>query len=600
MAAPAPTAAHSSERTKIPTMSGALFALVAIMAALGAVTFWLDSRTQSVADRHRQLAANIERIRYYDEALTMSARYAAASGDLSYRARYDVFAPQLEVLIGDTIALAANPLAEARIRSTDAANFRLVDLETQAFELTETGRGTAALAILNGPEYAAEKQDYSLGLEGAIAEIDSAARVEDEQGATIRLLVPLMVLLGGVVIAGVWLRYRRSTATLLSNANLSAHRGAVLARLSDRLTFAVEEEDLLEAAVGALSKLVPTSGGDVLVLNASQDRLTVGVSWGPDARTPGQPVQLDRPNRCPALRRGAAYLSEDLSDPLAVTCPAHPIEHGSVLCIPLLALGQMIGVLHLASDAGGFTVDDQGQASRLAEQVALALANARLLRTMESLAMADPLTGLYNMRFFDPLLERELTVSAREARPVGLIMLDIDHFKPFNDTHGHPAGDAALRAFGALLRSTVREADTVARYGGEEFVVLLRGADLVEAGAVAEKLRAAVEEMVVELGPGRFGRVTASFGVASTNVHGHDRTNLVAVADRALYQAKELGRNRIVIAGRPDDPGQTTSPLGSAPTPIRRPPATPSAARRKRDRTVPLIAVAAAPAVRER
>jgi diguanylate cyclase (GGDEF)-like protein len=569
MAAPANAAAHESERAKVPTMSGALFAVVAIMAALGAVTFWLDARIQSVADRHLQLAANIERIRYYDEALTMSARYAAASGDLSYRTRYDGFAPQLDTLIKDTIALAANPYAEAKIRSTDAANVRLVELETDAFELTESGDGIAALAILNGSEYAAEKQRYSLGLEGGIAEIDSAARVEDEQEATVRLLVPLMVLLGGVVIAMVWLRYRRSTARLLSSATLTAHRGVVLARLSDRLTFAVEEEDLLEAAVGALSKLVPTSGGDVLVLDPSQDRLTVGASWGADAMVSGDVVAVDRPNRCPALRRGAAYLSEDVSDPMAVTCPAHPIEHGSLLCVPLLALGQTIGVIHLARNAGGFDLDDQGQAGRLAEQVALALANARLLRTMEGLAMADPLTGLYNMRFFDPLLERELAVSTREGTSVGLIMLDIDHFKPFNDTYGHPAGDAALRSFGALLRSTVRETDTVARYGGEEFVVLLRGADIATAASVAEKMRAAVEDLVVELGPGRFARVTASFGVASTRHHGYDRTNLVAVADRALYEAKELGRNRVVVARRTDDAG-TGVDIEPRPTPIRR------------------------------
>jgi hypothetical protein len=137
--APADTAAPDSERMKVPTMAGALFAVVAIMAALGLVTFWLDSRTQSVADRHRQLAANIERIRYYDEVLTMSARYAAASGDLSYHDRYDVFAPQLDILIKDTIALAANPYAEARVRSTDAANVRLVELETEAFQLTQAG-----------------------------------------------------------------------------------------------------------------------------------------------------------------------------------------------------------------------------------------------------------------------------------------------------------------------------------------------------------------------------------------------------------------------------------------------------------------------------
>ena len=567
------TSERGSRPAKAPVMSGALLAVIVIMAGLAAMTWWLDVRSQELSDRHRQLAANIERIRYFDEALTMSARFAAASGDLTYRDRYDELAPQLEALIADTITLAANPGAEARINSTDAANVRLVELETQAFELVEAGRGDDGLTILAGPEYAAQKQLYSLGLEGAIADIDDAARRDAEQEQAIRLLMPLLSILGGVVIVVVWLRYRRSTTELLAAANVNAERSAVFARLSERLTFAIEEADLVEAAVGALSLLIPTTAGDLLLLNASQDRLRVGVAWGVDPPETDPTLSLDRPNRCPALRRGAAYLSEDLSDPLSVTCPAHPASRGSVLCVPLLALGQAVGVMHLVREARGFSPDDQWLAGRLAEQVALALANARLLRTMEGLAMADPLTGLYNMRFFDPLLEREMAVSAREGWPVSLIMVDIDHFKPFNDTHGHPAGDEALRSFANLLRANLRDSDTVARYGGEEFVILLHDADLAGAAALAEKLRVEVENLVVMLGPARYARLTASFGVASTATHGHDRMALVSIADQALYQAKDAGRNRVVVAAptvRP--PGIAAARLakaGDAPTAIR-------------------------------
>jgi diguanylate cyclase (GGDEF)-like protein len=532
---------------KAPLMSGALLAVIAIMASLAATSWVLDDRSHALAERHRQLAANIERIRYYDEALTMSARFAAASGDLSYRVRYDGLAPELDALITETIRLAANPSAEAKIRSTDSANVRLVQLETEAFNLVEQGDGADALKLLAGTEYQAEKQRYSVGLEGAIAEIDNAAWAEDQQDQVFRLLMPVMSIVGGLVIVGVWLRYRRSTADLLAEANRNAQRSAVFARLSDRLTFAIEEADLVEAAIGALSLLVPTSSGNLLLLNASKDRLSVSEAWHEGEQPSGLP-QLDRPNQCPAVRRGLAHLAEDLSDPLAVRCPAHPVDRGSVLCVPLLALGQSVGVLHLARDRSGFTADDQWLAGRLAEQVALALANARLLRTMEGLAMADPLTGLYNMRFFDPLLERELAVSGRDGTAVGLIMLDIDHFKRFNDTNGHPAGDEALRTFANLLRSSIRESDTVARYGGEEFVILLHGTGLADAAATAEKLRKEVEGLVVVLGPGRFARLTASFGVGSTVAHGHDRTALIGIVDQALYQAKELGRNRVVVA----------------------------------------------------
>lgn len=531
-------------------MSGALFAVIAIMAGLAGMSWWLDARSHDLSQRHRALAANIERIRYYDEALTMSARFASASGDLSYRDRYDTLAPQLEALIAETIVLAANPTAEQKIRATDAANVRLVELETQAFELAEVGQGDDALVILSGSEYATQKQQYSLGLEGAITEIDNAASLEDQQDEAIRLLMPILSLVGGIVIVVVWLRYRRSTTELLAGANLNASRSAVFARLSERLTFAIEEADLVDAAVGALSLLIPSDEGDLLLMNPSQDRLIVGASWGNDTRVRGSALQLESPTRCPALRRGAAYLSEDLADALSLRCPAHPVERGSVLCVPMLALGQSVGVLHLVRAGSTFTADDQWLAGRLAEQVALALANGRLLRTMEGLAMADPLTGLYNMRFFDPLLEQELAASAREGWPISLVMLDIDKFKPFNDTYGHPAGDEALRTFANLLRATVRESDTVARYGGEEFVILLRGADLDAATSIAETIRKEVEGLIVVLGPGRFARMTASFGVASTVTHGHDRASLVSVVDQALYRAKELGRNRVVVAER--------------------------------------------------
>jgi diguanylate cyclase (GGDEF)-like protein len=214
-------------------------------------------------------------------------------------------------------------------------------------------------------------------------------------------------------------------------------------------------------------------------------------------------------------------------------------------------------------------MDEQRQAGRLAEQVALALSNARLLRTMEGLAMIDSLTGLYNMRFFDPLLEREIAISGREGTPIGLLMVDVDHFKRFNDTYGHPAGDAALRSFADALRSTVRESDTVARYGGEEFIVLLRDADLDSAAATAEKLRTAVERLDIELGSGRFAGLTGSFGVASTDAHGHDRTQVVAIADQALYRAKQLGRNRVVIAEPTKAAGPKTAAGTAAPAPTR-------------------------------
>jgi diguanylate cyclase (GGDEF)-like protein len=359
----------------------------------------------------------------------------------------------------------------------------------------------------------------------------------------------------------------------------------VFNHLAELITFSAEERDLVRAATAALGQLVPTRHGDILLANASQDRLIVAVAWGWHPAEAGSVVPVDGPLRCPGIRRGAVHALNDASDVLQLACAAHPSQSGSVLCVPMLALGQVVGVIHLGrGEIGAFNEDDQRQAARVAEQVALALSNVRMARTMEGLAMTDPLTGLHNARFFDPFIERELADVARTGEPLGLLMVDIDHFKDFYDRHGHRAGDDALRAFARTVLGTLRESDTIARYGGEEFVVALRGADLEGATQVAEKLRSAVELMVVELGPGRSARITCSVGASSTTVHGTDRRILVKQADQALYQAKQEGRNRVVTAAstvrRADARPKKASPRRPGKTPPRTVDPQPSRGRR--------------------
>jgi diguanylate cyclase (GGDEF)-like protein len=215
----------------------------------------------------------------------------------------------------------------------------------------------------------------------------------------------------------------------------------------------------------------------------------------------------------------------------------------------MMALGKIVGVIHLESAAvAAFDPEAIRLVTRVAENVGLAMANARLMNTMEGQAMTDPLTGLRNTRFFDPYLEQELESARRDQQSMSVVMIDLDHFKGFNDTYGHPAGDEALRAFARVVRATIRASDVAARYGGEEFIVALRHTGIDEAEAVAEKLRASIEQMVVELGPGRYARITASLGVASTGPNVNDPKSLVSLADAALYRAKEGGRNRVEIS----------------------------------------------------
>jgi diguanylate cyclase (GGDEF)-like protein len=137
-------------------------------------------------------------------------------------------------------------------------------------------------------------------------------------------------------------------------------------------------------------------------------------------------------------------------------------------------------------------------------------------------------------------------------------MLDLDHFKDFNDRHGHPSGDEALRAFADILRSCLRDGDVAARYGGEEFAVALPGIDEATALAVAERIRSRTQGTLISLAPGITDRITVSIGIASAPHQAHDRVTLLRLADEALYRAKAAGRNRVVYAGSVEGPALTT------------------------------------------
>ncbi|HEY0840930.1 MAG TPA: GAF domain-containing protein, partial [Vulgatibacter sp.] len=198
----------------------------------------------------------------------------------------------------------------------------------------------------------------------------------------------------------------------------------VFGRLSEQLSFAAEEEVLIRSGVAALRRLVASDSGDVLLANASQDRLVVASAWGATPGDVGEAVGELAPVRCLGIRRGSVYSVSDAADELMLPCPAHPVERGSLLWVPMLALGQTIGVVHLEAAArDAFNADDERQAARVAEQVALAIANARLIKTMESMALTDPLTRLHNARFFDPFLDRELASAQRDGRPLGVILI---------------------------------------------------------------------------------------------------------------------------------------------------------------------------------
>ena len=340
-------------------------------------------------------------------------------------------------------------------------------------------------------------------------------------------------------------------------------RSNVLNRFTEATTFSPDDRQVASSALEALELLVHPDVAVIHVLNRSKDRAV------PEASTGGalaEVLPLNALSRCPGIVRGSVYVTSDVAQPLSVHCPVYPLEAGTLACVPL-AHGEVVGSVHLAwSTPHAFPLEDRASVARIAEHAALAIANRRLLAALQGMASTDARTGLANTRTFDKALEDAL-MARREDETLAVLMLDLDHFKDFNDRYGHPAGDEALRAFSDILRSSIREEDLAARYGGEEFTVLLPKVDIETALRVAERIRSRTESTIVNLGPGITDRISVSIGMATAPVHATDRLTLLRIADEALYRAKEAGRNRVEVYGREDQhtTAQTVSRDGHRP-----------------------------------
>jgi diguanylate cyclase (GGDEF)-like protein len=224
----------------------------------------------------------------------------------------------------------------------------------------------------------------------------------------------------------------------------------------------------------------------------------------------------------------------------------------------------------VARAQGGFSNGDASLVSSSAEQVALALERYRFIAMVQRQASIDDLTGLYNHRFLVDYLGQQVALAERLNTPLAVLVLDLDHFKRVNDTHGHPIGDVVLTSFAHTLTHSIRRADLAARYGGEEFIVVMSNTAASDARRVAEKIRAAVEAMVVTVDNGRQTvNLTVSVGGAAYPEDTTSAQELLTTADAALYDAKNGGRNRVCMAGESDADREVPSNVTSVVRPRR-------------------------------
>ena len=295
-------------------------------------------------------------------------------------------------------------------------------------------------------------------------------------------------------------------------------------------------------------RLLPGIPGALFLFNNSRNILRATTTWN-------SPTMLEfdfKPDRCCSLRRGQTHTVTSADDNV---CGHVNPQVERYMCRPLLAHGEVLGVLYLEAVLSPEDSENCEPGSRdldlFAESICLALGNCSLQERLRNQSIRDSLTGLFNRRYFEEELELELARAIREESEMAVVMCDIDHFKQFNDTFGHDAGDFVLKEVAELMAISIRGGDVACRFGGEEFILLLHRTSSDGARSKAESITNAIRGLDLRFQGRALGAVTVSIGVAAFPGHAGRGAELITAADVALYAAKQAGRDRVEVASLP-------------------------------------------------
>ena len=319
----------------------------------------------------------------------------------------------------------------------------------------------------------------------------------------------------------------------------------LLNRMHDLIHTCTTQEEAYKVVALMAGELFSGQAGCLAVLHAWDQYLETVAHWGDEA--PVEPVfSLED---CWALRRGQLHQVTDPQAGLQCRHFVRQLQTGS-LCVPLTMQGETLGVLCIIgadSLKDEHAIGQQQLAVTVGEVIKMSLSNLKLREKLREQAIRDPLTGLFNRRFLEETMSRDVYRAQRRNSLLCVVMLDLDDFKRFNDTFGHDAGDALLRELGQVLREKLRKSDISCRYGGDEFVLVLPDSSLADTQKRVEEICALVKEMQVRHGGPLLGTMTVSAGIAQAGVHGSNPGELLRAADKALYVAKAAGRDRVAV-----------------------------------------------------
>ena len=423
----------------------------------------------------------------------------------------------------------------------------------------------------NQANISAPPKDFSAGMTHAKVLIDqirqSIDRMQDQEESLLALRIAnsenklhnLWLMLMGTGIAFVFLlififgrmyreiSQRRQVEIGLKESQalneLAVHNLSLMREMTALLQACANTEEALNVISQFASRLLHVDAGVLYLFRESRNQLESQAHWGAAIKS----EVMFQPDDCWALRRGEIHYHGN-ETPLACK-HLHANADTFSMCIPIVAQGNVLGIMYLENQhAIEISTVERDIAINLASQIALSLASIKLRDTLRNLSVRDPLTGLFNRRYMEESLLRELATANRKGREVGVVIFDLDHFKKFNDTFGHEAGDLLLREVGALLTKNSRGGDVTCRFGGEEFVIIYPETPLEMVVQLANQLRELIYALQLQHFGRSLGQISASFGVACFPVHGTVGEDLLRAADKALYEAKAAGRNCVKVA----------------------------------------------------
>jgi diguanylate cyclase (GGDEF)-like protein/PAS domain S-box-containing protein len=349
-------------------------------------------------------------------------------------------------------------------------------------------------------------------------------------------------------------QHAESLDRLVKELELRTQQMTSLNEMGSLLGCSGNVNEACSVVANSVQKLFPDApSGALYLFRSSRDLIEAAIRWGGrDVLAPTFP-----PDACWSLRRGQPHWSGHPGNGIA----CQHLTKGSTtaaLCVPMVAQGNTVGVLHLEFespahlryDSGAMSFRDSHQrlAISAASQIALSLASLQLRETLREQSIRDPLTRLFNRRFLEESLERELQLAGRKKQSIAVLFLDLDHFKRFNDTFGHDAGDSVLQSLADLFRNFFRATDICCRYGGEEFAIILPESSSQDAAIRADVLRSEVKSLRLQYKKQPLGQLTLSVGVAAFPEHGSTSVELLKIADQCLYESKNRGRDVVTVA----------------------------------------------------